>query len=548
VFHIPKRLTGKDTIPQVRANFIKAIGEAKVKAVQALPENKIRVEFKSPSLRHQCDINGISFRGVTLTPFPAYEEIKKVFVDRAPLQMPDNYILEALAPYGRVLSVQHLTVRGFLNIKSGTRMVSMSVNKAIPAETRVAGFTLSFKYRGQPRTCFVCQEVGHTARNCPKSRAHAPSSLHKTARSNTTSLNGTSTKHKVQKPPSSSAAKSGDRPSQKSKAARHMDDLRDHLNVLRASFGEPSGAPPSVPSGTQSTQEVSLSRDTFDLDIPVSSPPQLPASSPWSDDFSRGVTITTENRVEVTVNTKPKRDKQPRVRALGKTARVSSDSEDSEVEGRNNSPSVSSKSRPKRLRRIQPSSGSASEIEIVHESRFANKNQFAALSTDDPEEDALDGSNVIDPVLSMEEEMPIDESPSPAEVTGVTSPQPPSPPFVAESQDSVSLTSQTLSQSVPHSEASDAVNIDHAGSDSDSLFDGLDDFRAVFGSDGESLVSDRPDVGYVSSALSTTSSVVRVAEVADLVMAYDLDNAALAAVVADVGLTGSPSTQNSNSI
>ena len=130
VFHIPKRLAGKDTIPQVRAHFIKAIGETKVKAVQALPENKIRVEFKSPSLRHQCDINGISFRGVTLTPFPAYEEIKKVFVDRAPLQMPDNYLFEALAPYGRVLSVQHLTVRGFPNIKSGTRMVSMSVNKA----------------------------------------------------------------------------------------------------------------------------------------------------------------------------------------------------------------------------------------------------------------------------------------------------------------------------------------------------------------------------------------------------------------------------------
>jgi hypothetical protein len=84
--------------------------------------------------------------------------------------------------------------------------------------------------------------------------------------------------------------------------------------------------------------------------------------------------------------------------------------------------------------------------------------------------------------------MPIDESPSTAEVTGVTSPKPPSLPFVAESQDTVSLTSQTLSQSVPHSEASDTVNNDHAGSDSDSLFDGLDDFRAVFGSDGESLV------------------------------------------------------------
>ena len=43
-------------------------------------------------------------------PFPAYEEVKSVFVDHAPLQMGDNYLFEALAPYGRVISVQHLTV------------------------------------------------------------------------------------------------------------------------------------------------------------------------------------------------------------------------------------------------------------------------------------------------------------------------------------------------------------------------------------------------------------------------------------------------------
>jgi hypothetical protein len=43
---------------------------------------------------------------------------------------------------------------------------------------------------------------------------------------------------------------------------------------LKASYGEPSGAPPPVPSGTPSPQEISLSRDKFDLAIPVSSPPQ----------------------------------------------------------------------------------------------------------------------------------------------------------------------------------------------------------------------------------------------------------------------------------
>jgi hypothetical protein len=56
------------------------------------------VQFKSPSLCVRYEINGLSFRGVTLTPFPAYEEVKSVFVDHAPLQMADNYLFEALTP------------------------------------------------------------------------------------------------------------------------------------------------------------------------------------------------------------------------------------------------------------------------------------------------------------------------------------------------------------------------------------------------------------------------------------------------------------------
>ena len=52
-------------------------------------------------------------------PFPAYEEVKSVFVDRAPLQMADNYLFEALTPYGRIISVQNLTVRGFRPSKPG---------------------------------------------------------------------------------------------------------------------------------------------------------------------------------------------------------------------------------------------------------------------------------------------------------------------------------------------------------------------------------------------------------------------------------------------
>ena len=99
-----------------------------------------------------------------------YEEVKSVFVDRAPLQTQDQYLFDTLAPYPWVISIQHLKVKGFPSVKSGMRRVSMVITMPTPANINIGGFSVSFLYRGQPPTCFVCQEVGHTGRGCLKSR------------------------------------------------------------------------------------------------------------------------------------------------------------------------------------------------------------------------------------------------------------------------------------------------------------------------------------------------------------------------------------------
>ena len=111
VIHVSVKLVGKQKIQQLRGEIVKAIGEKKIAAVQALSPTTFRVEFRSSSYRHAADINGISFRGVTLTPHPKYEKVKSVFVDRVLLQMPHQYPFKTLAPYGCVLSIEHLKVR-----------------------------------------------------------------------------------------------------------------------------------------------------------------------------------------------------------------------------------------------------------------------------------------------------------------------------------------------------------------------------------------------------------------------------------------------------
>ncbi len=272
----------------------------------------------SSSFRQYYDINGLNFRGLTITPFPAYEEVKSVFVDRAPPQMPDKYLYDCLAPYVCVISVKHLTIKGFPSVQSGTRMVSMVIEKAIPAEIRTMGFQLSFRYRGQPPTCFACQEVGHTTRDCPKSSKRRDKGRTKPSKpgkaSATTSLN---------MPALSGSSKSS------SPSSSHPHDLREKLARSKPTAVTPVGSgevpvtlpasqpqPPlvevveTVPVATSSPSASlveagnSLQRESFDFSLEFSpdAPVVSESSSGWSKQFDRSVRRTGKDSLEIVVS------------------------------------------------------------------------------------------------------------------------------------------------------------------------------------------------------------------------------------------------------
>ena len=244
VVSIPSRLVKTSKIPQLRKELINAIGESKVTAVQALSPTQYRIEYRYSSDQHAADINGIAFRGIQLTPLPAYEEAKSVFVDWAPLQMQDQQLFDTLPPYGRVISVQHLKVKAFPSNRSGTRRVSMVITKPIPANINIGGFSVSFRYRGQPPTCFVCQEVGHTGRGCPKSQLARKSADNNTNNNNKNNNNTTRDDSNLNKPSVETPLKvksdgktwvvTTTKPSTKSE-----EDLRTKLNAKRAAKPAP---------------------------------------------------------------------------------------------------------------------------------------------------------------------------------------------------------------------------------------------------------------------------------------------------------------------
>ena len=174
-------------------------------------------------------------------------------------------------------------------------MVSMSVDTSIPAELKVAGFTLAIRYRGQLQTCYVCQEVGHTEKECPKSQ--------KATRKRPVR------KQTVAQSASSSNAK---KPSQQ----------RD--------------VPPSC-----------------DLDLSVRLPKSAPSSSPMLTDFSRKVTTKPGKQLTVVSNKPP-----VAARTQGKSRHISSGSEESDdsLDDVSGAPKPCWKSF-KRFANSQPSSG-----------------------------------------------------------------------------------------------------------------------------------------------------------------------------------------------
>ena len=60
VVHIPAKLVGKDKIPKVRGDIVKAIGEQKLAAVQALLPTKYMIQFTSSSYRHEINVKTLS--------------------------------------------------------------------------------------------------------------------------------------------------------------------------------------------------------------------------------------------------------------------------------------------------------------------------------------------------------------------------------------------------------------------------------------------------------------------------------------------------------
>ena len=106
-----------------------------------------------------------------------------VYVHYYPFETPDADIRGALSKFGQIKGLRYQTFPGYPDVKTGSRIIKMVVEKEIPSQLSIQGFPCRVWYRGQPVRCNIChmatsspnkglcrrcKEPGHTAGQCVK--------------------------------------------------------------------------------------------------------------------------------------------------------------------------------------------------------------------------------------------------------------------------------------------------------------------------------------------------------------------------------------------
>ena len=239
-------------------------------------------------------------------------------------------------------------------------------------------------------------EVGHTAKECPRSRKAARKQPVRTQTGN--SKNKKPTQQSGVPPSTSQESPASSKPPA---------DLRDKINKARASEEARKVLPPPAPGPVEvkvafeksprdlrdkliarrNATPLAPSTQAFDLDLSVRLAKSTPSSSQMVTDFSHKVTQKPGKQLEVVVS-----NPVPAARKQGKSRHVSSSNEESddslaEV-------AVTPKPRSKRVKRFEQSQKSPGH---KADRRSSNTTDVASSGqTNNVVEDCLDGSNIIE--------------------------------------------------------------------------------------------------------------------------------------------------------
>ena len=128
------------------------MGKDAVNSIQFLPGGSFRASFSSREYKVMLEDRGRIVIGshkctIRATGPPQVD----VYVHYYPLEVPDADIRGALSKFGQIKGLRYQTFPGYPDVKTGSRIIKIVVEKEIPSQLSIQSFPCRVSYRGQLR-------------------------------------------------------------------------------------------------------------------------------------------------------------------------------------------------------------------------------------------------------------------------------------------------------------------------------------------------------------------------------------------------------------
>ncbi|KAG0445419.1 hypothetical protein HPB47_015432 [Ixodes persulcatus] len=114
------------------------------------------------------EAGSVSIANQSVPIVPTGPQVTNVTFLFLPTFVRNNQLVQALAPYGKVIDVSYATYHRTATVKTGTRFIRMEMKEAnsLLNFLRVAGHRATFDYRGLKRVCRRCRQEDHVRAQC----------------------------------------------------------------------------------------------------------------------------------------------------------------------------------------------------------------------------------------------------------------------------------------------------------------------------------------------------------------------------------------------
>ena len=141
---------------------------ATVKCIAELDNKWYNITFDNERHSEFVASHGLILHQVLVQCERASDRRSVVCYVKVPYEISDETVATVLSRYGTVANVRRQYHNFDKNIETGVRSCLIkNLQRPIPSYIKLGTFTLPVRYRGQQKTCKICESVNHIARDCP---------------------------------------------------------------------------------------------------------------------------------------------------------------------------------------------------------------------------------------------------------------------------------------------------------------------------------------------------------------------------------------------